>query len=142
MGRVLFAGDVGSFTYAGHLGFHLRQLDDSATPGSPQGSEGLFGAAAGARVSPCGGCAMQLVIGPEVFGVTATRSLFGTNSTAIEGLLTRRLEGTGDDGPQLRFKLGIGAGLDPHFGAPEWRMVFGIDVFGRQGGRTTNASTR
>jgi len=34
MVRVLFAGDVGFFTYAGHVGFHRRALDDSPTPGS------------------------------------------------------------------------------------------------------------
>ena len=45
MGRVLFAGDVGMLTYAGQLGAHVRPRDDSPTPGAPQGSELLFGAA-------------------------------------------------------------------------------------------------
>ena len=129
MVRVLFAGDVGLLTYAGQLGLHLRARADSPTPGSPQGSEGLFGAAAGARLSVCGACNMRLVVGPEVFGATALRSFLGTNSTALEGLLTGRLEGTGDDGPQLRFKLGGGAGINSHFGAPEWRLVFAIELF-------------
>jgi len=34
-----------------------------------------------------------------------------------------------DDGAQLRVKLGAGAGLNPHFGAPEWRIVFGVELF-------------
>ena len=51
MVRVLFAGDVGALTYAGQLGVHVRPRDDSPTPGSPQGSELLFGAAAGAKVA-------------------------------------------------------------------------------------------
>jgi hypothetical protein len=131
MARVLFAGDVGFVTYAAQVGFHLRQLDDSPTPGSPQGSETVFGAAAGAKLSVCGACNMRLVVGPEVFGATAVRSFFGTNTTALEGLLTGRLEGTAEEGPQLRFKLGVGGGIDPHFGAPEARIVFGIELFDR-----------
>ena len=129
MARVLFAGDVGFITYAGHLGLHLRQLNESDVPGNPQGSEALFGAAAGAKISVCEACDKRLVVGPEVFGATALRSALDTNTTALEGLLTGRLEGTADDRPQLRFKLGIGGGLNPHFGAPEGRVVIGIELF-------------
>ena len=128
MGRVLSAGDVGWFTYAGHLGFQLRTLDDFPTPGSPQGSELLFGAAAGVKLSVCAACNWRLVVGPEIFGATAFRSFFGTNSTALEGLLTGRLEGTGNDGPQLRFRLGVGGGIHQHFGAPEGRVVVGVEL--------------
>jgi hypothetical protein len=126
--RVLFAGDVGRLTYAGQLGVHIRPLDDSATPGSPRGSELLFGLAAGARL-PVGRRGMVVVVGPELFGEIAFSSFMGTTTTGVEGLLTGRLEGTADDGAQLRFKLGTGAGLDPHFGAPECRIVFGIELF-------------
>jgi hypothetical protein len=128
MGRVLFAGDVGALTYAGHVGIHIRPRDDAPIPG-PQGSEFLFGAAAGARIPVFGAGREALVVGPEVYGATALRSMFGTTSTAFEALLSARLEGTADDGPQLRFKLGPGVGLDQHFGAPEWRLVVGIEVF-------------
>jgi len=48
--RVLAAGDVGWFTYAGQVGVHVRPLDDAPIPGSPQGSELLFGVAAGAKL--------------------------------------------------------------------------------------------
>jgi hypothetical protein len=130
MGRVLFAGDVGAFTYAGQVGIHIRPRDDTPVPG-PQGSELLFGAAGGARIPVFGSGRTALVLGPEVYGTTALRSLFGTTSTALEGLLTARVEGTADDGPQLRFKLGPGVGFDQHFGAPEWRAVVGIEVFDR-----------
>lgn len=128
MGRLLFAGDVGAFTYAGQVGIHIRPRDDTPAPG-PQGSELLFGAAAGGKLAVSGDGRTALVVGPEVFGASALRSLFGTNGTALEGLLTARLEGTADDGPQLRFKLGPGVGLDQHFGAPEWRIVAGVEVF-------------
>ena len=130
MGRLLFAGDVGAFTYAGQIGIHIRPRDDTPAPG-PQGSELLFGAAGGARIPVFGNGRTALVLGPEVYGATALRSLFGTTSTALEGLLTARIEGTADDGPQLRFKLGPGVGLDQHFGAPQWRAVIGIEVFDR-----------
>lgn len=129
LGRVLFAGDVGAFTYAGQLGVHLRPRDDWPTPGAPQGSELLFGAAAGAKLPIFGNGSTALVVGPEVYGASAFRSLLSASGTALEGLLTTRVEGTGDDGPQIRVKLGAGAGLDPDFGAPEWRVVFGIEVF-------------
>jgi len=127
--RALFAGDVGLFTYAGQLGVHLRPLDDAPAPGSPQGSEFLFGAAGGASVPVGPGGGTKLVVGPEIFGATALRSFAGRTTTALEGLLSGRLEGTADDGPQLRVKLGAGAGIDPHFGAPDWRVVLAVEVF-------------
>jgi hypothetical protein len=131
MGRLLFAGDVGRFGYAGQLGVHVRPLDAAPTPGSPQGSELLFGAAAGPRLAVGRGDAMALVVGPEVFGETALRSFFGSNATGVEGMLSGRLEGRADDGPQLRVKAGVGGGLDARFGAPEWRMVIGVELFDR-----------
>ena len=131
MGRVLVAGDVGVFTYAGHAGVHVRPLDDSPTPGSPQGSELLFGAAAGARLPVFGNRPWVLVVGPEIYGATAFRSFLQSTGTALEALLTGRLEETADDRPQLRFRLGTGAGINQHFGAPEWRLVFGIEVSDR-----------
>jgi OmpA-OmpF porin, OOP family len=129
MGRVLFAGDFGPFTYAGQLGIHIRPRDDSPVPEGPQGNELLFGAAAGAKLPIFGGRSTALVVGPEVFGASAFRSLFGSGSTALEGLLSGRIEGTADDGGQLRAKIGIGAGIDAQFGAPDWRIVFGVELF-------------
>jgi len=129
--RLLFAGDVGHFTYAAQLGVHVRPLDDSPTPGSPAGSELLFGAAAGASIPLDQGGRTVLVVGPEVYGETAFRTFFGGETTGVEALMTGRVEGTGDDGPQLRVKLGTGGGLAPSFGAPEWRIVFGVELFDR-----------
>ncbi|MDB4945467.1 MAG: outer membrane protein OmpA [Labilithrix sp.] len=129
MARLLVAGDIGRFTYAGHLGAHVRPLDDSPAPGSPRGTEMLFGAAAGVRLLPCGSCGTALIVGPEIYGATAFRSFLGTNTTALEGLLGARLEGTADDGPQVRVKLGTGVGINHHFGAAEWRFVLGIELF-------------
>jgi len=128
MFRGLFAGDVGLLTYAGQLGVHVRPLDDAPTPGSPRGSELLFGAAAGPRFL-LGGGGTALVVGPEVYGQTAFQSFFGKDTTGLEGLLSARAEGTAEDGEQVRVKLGMGGGLDQHFGAPEWRIVVGVEIF-------------
>jgi OOP family OmpA-OmpF porin len=141
MGRVLFAGDVGAFTYAGQLGVHLRPRDDSPTPEGPQGSELLFGAAAGAKVPILGHGGPVLVVGPEVYGASAFRSFLSTTGTALEGLLSTRIEGTADDGAQVRVKLGVGAGIDAHFGAPEWRCVFGVELFDHSSDRDGDGVT-
>jgi hypothetical protein len=127
--RVLAAGDLGFFTYAAQLGVHIRPLDDTPVPGSPQGSELLFGVAAGARLPVSRDGVTIVVVGPELYGETALRSFFGTTATGLEGLLTGRLERKVSKGPKWRVKLGSGGGLDPHFGAPEWRVVVGIEVF-------------
>jgi hypothetical protein len=129
MGRLLIAGDVGALSYAGEVGVHVRALDEAPTPGAPQGSEFLFGLAAGPKFLVGKKNAMSLVVGPEVFGETAFRSFFGSSATGVEGLLTGRLEGTADDGAQARVKLGVGGGLEARFGAPEWRMVLAVELF-------------
>ncbi len=132
--RALVAGDVDWFTYAGQLGVHVRPVDDTPTPGSPQGSELLFGVAGGVKV-PLGN-ESRIVLGPEIYGETALRSFFGGPTTGVEALLTSRIEGTGEDGQQVRVKLGTGGGLDPQFGAPEWRFVVGLEVFDHSAKRT------
>jgi hypothetical protein len=131
--RVLFAGEVGMFTYAGQLGWHVRSLDDSPIPGSPQGSELLFGVAVGPRFPASWGGNSVIAVGPEVYGETAFQSFFGTTSTGLEALLSGRLEGAADKGAQLRIKLGAGGGISAHFGAPELRFVLGVEVFDRSG---------
>jgi OmpA-OmpF porin, OOP family len=127
--RALVAGDLGIFTYAGQLGVHLRPLDDAPTPGSPRGSELLFGIAAGARLPLGHKGGTALVLGPEIYGETAFSSFLSAPATGLEWLMTGRLEGTGGDGPQLRVKLGTGGGINRQFGAPEWRGVFSVEVF-------------
>jgi hypothetical protein len=126
--RALVAGDIPWFTYAAQLGVHVRPLDETTVPGAPRGSELLFGVAAGVRLHA--GNRWGFVVGPEIFGATAFRSFFGQTSTALEGLLSARFEGTGT-GLQLRVKLGAGGGLDAQFGAPEWRIVGAVEIFNR-----------
>jgi hypothetical protein len=125
MVRMLAAGDYGKFSYAGQFGVHIRPLNDSPVPNFPNGNELLFGVSAGRRLMVRNGWA--IILGPEFFGETAVHSL-SNDETGFEGLLTGRLEGTGD-GRHLRAKVGIGHGIVQHFGAPEWRVLFGVEVF-------------
>ena len=126
--RLLAAGNLGIFDYAAQAGVHIRPRNDWPEPGGPQGSELLFGVAAGPRfrVDPEG--RTVVIVGPEVYGETALRSFLSTTGTGVEGLLTGRIEGTGDHGPQVQAKAGVGAGLDPHFGTPEWRCIFSVTL--------------
>jgi hypothetical protein len=128
MGRILFAGDQGIFTYAGQAGVHIRTLDDSPIPGSPQGSEFLFGIAGGVKIPV--GSAKQFVVGSEVYGASAFRSFMQAGETDKEWLLSTRFEGTGSSGRQARVKLGVGRGINPQFGAPKWRVVLAVELFG------------
>ena len=128
MGRVLVAGDVGMFTYAGLAGIHVRPLDDAPTPSSPQGSEVLFGIAGGARLVTN---STVVVVGPELFGETAVQRLFGSGTTGVEALLSGRVDREVGERVLVRTKIGVGAGLIPQFGSPEWRAVFSIEVTGQ-----------
>ncbi|MGH7439372.1 MAG: hypothetical protein ACRENE_27100 [Polyangiaceae bacterium] len=128
MFRVLAAGDVGPLKYAAQLGVHVRPLDDSPVPGSPRGSELLFGAAAGPRFRLDDTARTWLTVGAEVFGQTAFRSPFDSDATGIEALLSARVEATRQDGSLVRLRLGVGPGIDPHFGSAEWRVVAGIEI--------------
>jgi len=133
MGRALFAGDLGRFSYAGQLGVHVRPLNESPAPDSPRGSELLFGAAGGVKFPLGGGASTVLVAGPELFGESAFKSLFASRTTGLEGLLTARLEAISERGALLRLKLGAGGGLEPHFGAPEWRVVCAVELSDQSG---------
>jgi hypothetical protein len=128
MFRFLAAGDAGAFTYAGQLGVHVRPLNDAPVPGSPNGSEFLYGISGGRRFAGPTGCAV--IAGPEIFGETAFRSFF-SGETGTEALFTGRLEQTGTEG-NLRIKLGVGHALVQDFGAAQWRIVFGVELFGHK----------
>lgn len=131
MVRLLFAGDLSWFQYAGHVGVHIRPRDDGGVPGAPRGSELLFGLAGGAKL-PIGET-YRAVLGPEVYGAAAFNGFFKSETTSAEALLSGRIEGTGSSGTQLRFKLGAGLGLGSSLGTPTWRVVFQIEVFTRDG---------
>jgi hypothetical protein len=126
MFRFLAAGDAGPWQYAGQVGVHVRQLNEAPVPDSPNGSEFLYGISGGRRFAGSNGWAV--VAGPEIFGQTAFRSFF-SGETGTEALLTGRFEHTGT-GRNLRIKLGVGHALEQNFGAAQWRVVFGVELFG------------
>jgi hypothetical protein len=125
MFRVLAAGDAGRFVWAGQAGVHVRPAGISLVPGGPDGNEFLFGASAGRRFSMRQG--WDAIVGPEFFGETAVRD----GETGAEALVTARIEQTGS-GRRWRFKVGAGHALDHRFGAPEWRVVAGAELFGQK----------
>ena len=126
MFRLLPAGDIGRFSYAGQLGLYVRPAEGLLVPGSPDGNEVLFGLAAGRRFPSRSG--WDTVVGPEFFGEASVHSA-SDGRTGFEGLLSTRLERTGDR-PHLRFKIGIGHGIVEHFGAPEWRVLASLELVG------------
>ena len=52
-------------------------------------------------------------------------------SSLTEALLTGRFECT-SAGRNLRIKLGVGHALVQNFGAAQWRIVFGVEMFGQK----------
>lgn len=129
MVRVLTAGDVGAFSYAAHLGAHFR-ADQAPVPGAPRGRELLFGVAAGGRIVLSETSSLSAIVGPEVFGVTAFSASFSGPATALEALVSARLERSSAerDRPSLRIKLGGGGAIHPDFGAPDWRLVTSLEL--------------
>jgi hypothetical protein len=130
------AGDVRNFAYSGQIGLHIRPLNESSLPAGPNGNEFLFGIGAGRKIPVHQ--RWEVFVGPEFFGETAVHSFFHEEKTGVEGLLTGRLERTGDS-VNLRLKLGIGHGIVQHFGAPQWRLVFSAELFGHHTAGTNSA---
>lgn len=128
MFRFLAAGDAGAFAYAGQLGVQVRPLNDAPVPGSPNGSEFLYGISGGRKFAVPSGWAV--IAGPEIFGETAFHQFF-SGETGTEALFTGRLQQTGTE-RNLRIKLGVGHALVQDFGAAQWRIVFGVELFGHK----------
>jgi hypothetical protein len=128
MFRFLAAGDAGAYRYAGQLGIHLRPLNDAPVLGSPNGNEFLYGISGGRRFAGPSGWAV--IAGPEIFGETAFHVFF-SGETGTEALLTGRLEQT-RTAHNLRIKLGVGHALQQNFGAAQWRIVYGVELFGHK----------
>ena len=128
MFRFLAAGDAGALSYAGQLGVHIRPLNDAPAPGSPNGNEFLYGISGGRRFALSSN--WTAIAGPEIYGETAFNSFF-SGETGTEALLTGRFDKTGT-GRNLRLKVGLGHALVQNFGAAQWRVVFGVEVFGHK----------
>jgi hypothetical protein len=137
MGRLLFAGDKGIFTYAGQTGVHIRPLNDSPIPGSPQGSEFLFGIAGGVKIPIR--LASQLVVGSEIYGALAFQSFMQPAETDKEWLISTRFEGTGNSGRQGAREIGCGARNQPEIWSADMAGCIGGRVI-RMGEMTTNSN--
>ncbi|HET9595133.1 MAG TPA: hypothetical protein VFP65_06115 [Anaeromyxobacteraceae bacterium] len=120
MGLVAFAGDTARWRYAAQAGIHVRPLDDTPAPGSPRGSELVFGVAAARRLRVAGAA---LSVGPEIFGASALREFGSGEATGVEALLTGRV----DLHDSLLLKIGAGGALHHQFGAPSWRSVISVE---------------
>jgi hypothetical protein len=103
------------------LSRHAVRLSESA-------SEFLFGIAGEVKIPV--GRAKQFVVGSEVYGASAFRSIMQPAETDEEWLISTRFEGTGNSGRHARVKFGVGRGINPQFGAPTWRVVLAIELFG------------
>jgi len=113
--RLLAAGEVGPFVYAGRFEFVAR-ANHARFDGDDEGNEFFFSAAAGVRVA-------NLVLGPELFGFTVVQpDPFEKVTTPVELLFGAHYL-TSD----LRFGLGVGPGLSRGVGAPDVRVVGNLE---------------
>jgi hypothetical protein len=128
LARLLAAGDVQTVHYAASLGVHLRALDDRSAPGTPRGSELMFGVAAAARLVD--GKTGALFVGPELSGTSALRGFLAGEGTALEALFGASLTRARGGAMLFHLKLGVGAGLMPALGVPDWRAVASVGVTG------------
>lgn len=118
--RVMAAGDLGPFTWAGRLGWHYRGLDEDFG-GEAFGSELTFAAAAGVRALDD-----KLVVGPELFGSTVVSDsdgVFDRQTTPVELLFGGKYRVGGD----VRLGAGAGPGLTRGAGSPAVRVVASVE---------------
>jgi len=115
--RVLAAGELGPFVYAGRFEYLVR-ADHTAVDGSREGDEFFFAGAAGLRVR-------KFVLGPELFGKTATKpDPFDKNSTPVELLFGAHFLTN-----EIHLGLGVGPGLSRGVGAPDVRIVGNLEWY-------------
>jgi hypothetical protein len=115
--RVMVAGDVGMFTYAGQLAVTWRSRDETIGFGAV-GSDVVVTAAAGAKLLD-----RNLVVGPELWASSTFGDFFGKKTTPVEAALGAHYLAWNE----LRFGLGAGAGLTRAFGSPVVRYMASIE---------------
>lgn len=113
--RVAVAGDVGSIAYSAQVGFMARNPNAS---GYGLGNEMTFAATVGLKAADG-----RLTVGPEVFGNTSLDDAFGKRTTPVEGVLGAHYLISDD----VRIGAGVGSGLTRGFGAPQVRVLAGIE---------------
>lgn len=117
------AGDMGTFTYAAHLGMLIRpEVQGPAAEGV--GTEVRFGAAAGMRILDG-----HLVLGPEVFGAVVVSN--GANDVTARSTPLEVLMGAhatfGAGWGTFRVGLGAGGGLTHGLGTPSMRALLDLE---------------
>ena len=95
-----------------------------------------------AQASSAWQLATALLRRPEIWGASALSPSLSGDTTSLDALLGARLEGTADDGLQLRVKIGVGAGVLSHLGTPEWRALLGVEVWNHRRKQAPLAGTR
>ncbi|MBN2197165.1 MAG: OmpA family protein [Polyangiaceae bacterium] len=115
--RLLAAGNLGVFAYAGRVGVHVRPAGGEFA-GTELGSELGFGAALGVRLID-----RSLLVGPELTGSTLLGG--GDGATPIEALLGGKYTIARD----YRVGIGIGPGLTRGFGSPDLRVLASFEWF-------------
>ena len=108
--RILVAGELGMFVYAGSAGVMYRDTDGFGD--NSVGTEVMLGASAGVRLLD-----RKLVVGPELFGdtvVSTSDSVLSKRATPFEGLLGAHYT----IADTVRVGAGAGTGLARGYGAP------------------------
>ncbi len=117
--RFMLAGDLGFFSYGGHIGLAIRPFEGSFE-GRRLGHEATFAVAAGVKVND------RFVFGPELHGSTVIThgQAFRTRSTPLEVLIGMHVHVTDD----IQVGTAIGPGLTRGDGAPSMRVLASIEV--------------
>lgn len=117
--RVLFAGEAGPIAYAAKLGVAVRSPEASTYANVPLGSELVYAFGGGFQFAERKG-----IVGPEFFGSTHLgKDAWKTRTSPLEVVLGARYEVV----KALRAGLGIGTGLVGGLGAPEMRLLGGVE---------------
>jgi len=117
--RILVAGELGMFVYAGSAGVMYRDTDGFGD--DSVGTEVMLAASAGVRLLD-----RRLVVGPELFGdtvVSASDSVLSKRATPFEGLLGAHYT----IADTVRVGAGVGTGLVRGYGAPTFRGILSVE---------------
>lgn len=115
--RVMVAGDVGAFTYAGQVAVNWRAREEKIGAGAI-GSELNVTLAAGARLAD-----RKLVVGPELWASTVFAEAFEKKTTPVEAALGAHYL----IADQVRVGAGASTGLTRAFSAPVGRVVATVE---------------
>jgi OOP family OmpA-OmpF porin len=118
--RLMMAGELGAFVYAGQVGL-LYRANNAGFDGAATGSEVFLTAAAGLRVAD-----ERLVLGPELYGstnVTSGDAFFARRTSPFELLFGAHYLAARD----VRVGGGFGPGITRGLGAPEFRGLFSLE---------------